>query len=44
MDEDRGSTTTLYFTLQVTNRIHLARIMRRVRRIPEVVRINRSKD
>jgi guanosine-3',5'-bis(diphosphate) 3'-pyrophosphohydrolase len=44
MDEDRGNTTTLYFTLQVTNRIHLARILRRVRRIPEVVRINRTKD
>jgi guanosine-3',5'-bis(diphosphate) 3'-pyrophosphohydrolase len=44
MDEDRGTTTTLYFTLQVANRIHLARILRRVRRIPEVVRINRTKD
>ena len=44
MDDDRGATTSLYFTLQVANRDHLARIMRRVRRIPEVVRINRTKD
>jgi guanosine-3',5'-bis(diphosphate) 3'-pyrophosphohydrolase len=44
MDDDRGVTTSLYFTLQVANRIHLARIMRRVRRVPEVVRLNRTKD
>jgi guanosine-3',5'-bis(diphosphate) 3'-pyrophosphohydrolase len=44
MDEDRGETTSLYFTLQVANRVHLARIMRRVRRLPEVVRLNRTKD
>jgi guanosine-3',5'-bis(diphosphate) 3'-pyrophosphohydrolase len=42
MDEDDGSTTdTLYFTLQVTDRIHLARVMRALRRIQEVLRINR---
>ena len=44
MDDDRSATTSLYFTLQVADRDHLARIMRRVRRIPEVVRINRTKD
>jgi GTP diphosphokinase / guanosine-3',5'-bis(diphosphate) 3'-diphosphatase len=44
MDEDGGETTSLYFTLQVANRVHLARIMRRIRRIPEVVRLNRTKD
>jgi guanosine-3',5'-bis(diphosphate) 3'-pyrophosphohydrolase len=45
MDEDHGETTTsLYFTLQVANRVHLARIMRRVRSIPEVVRLSRMKD
>jgi GTP diphosphokinase / guanosine-3',5'-bis(diphosphate) 3'-diphosphatase len=44
MDDDRGTTTSLYFTLQVANRIHLARILRRVRRVPEVVRISRIKD
>ncbi len=44
MDEDKSKTTTLYFTLQVANRMHLAKIMRRVRRIPEVVRISRTKN
>ena len=44
MDEDRGQTTSIYFTLQVANRVHLAAILRRVRRIPEVVRIYRIKD
>jgi guanosine-3',5'-bis(diphosphate) 3'-pyrophosphohydrolase len=32
---------TMNFTLQVTNRVHLAKIMRQLRGIPEVVRINR---
>ena len=44
MDDDRGTTTSLYFTLQVANRIHLASILRRMRHIPEVVRIYRIKD
>jgi guanosine-3',5'-bis(diphosphate) 3'-pyrophosphohydrolase len=44
MDDDRGQTTSLYFTLQVQNRVHLASILRRIRRIPEVVRIYRIKD
>jgi GTP pyrophosphokinase len=33
----------LFFTLQVENRMHLARVMRRLRSIPEVVRIFRIK-
>jgi guanosine-3',5'-bis(diphosphate) 3'-pyrophosphohydrolase len=41
--EDGGSYTNMYFTLQVSNRLHLARIMRALRRIPEVVRIVRVK-
>jgi guanosine-3',5'-bis(diphosphate) 3'-pyrophosphohydrolase len=40
IDDDRA-TTTLYFTLEVTDRIHLARILRTLRRVPEVVRIAR---
>lgn len=40
IDDDR-ETTTLYFTLEVTDRIHLARILRTLRRVPEVVRIAR---
>ena len=41
MDEDRTATTSVYFTLQVADRIHLARIVRALRRVPEVVRITR---
>ena len=44
MDDDRSATTSLYFTVQVGNRNHLAHILRAVRRIPEVVRVNRLKD
>ncbi|HTY03927.1 MAG TPA: bifunctional (p)ppGpp synthetase/guanosine-3',5'-bis(diphosphate) 3'-pyrophosphohydrolase [Rhodocyclaceae bacterium] len=44
MDDDRGATTTLYFTIQVGNRVHLASVLRRLRRIPDVVRIYRIKD
>ena len=36
--------TALYFTLEVNNRLHLANIMRSLRRIPEVVRIIRVKN
>jgi len=39
--EDGSSYTNMFFTLQVSNRLHLARIMRAIRRIPEVVRITR---
>ncbi|HEX6828079.1 MAG TPA: bifunctional (p)ppGpp synthetase/guanosine-3',5'-bis(diphosphate) 3'-pyrophosphohydrolase [Burkholderiales bacterium] len=41
--EGEGPYTTMNFTLQVKNRIHLAHIMRGLRRIPEVTRINRLK-
>jgi guanosine-3',5'-bis(diphosphate) 3'-pyrophosphohydrolase len=44
MDDDHGGTTSIFFTLQVADRIHLARILRSLRRIPEVVRIARLKD
>ena len=39
--EDGGSYTNMFFTIQVSDRLHLARIMRALRRIPEVVRISR---
>jgi GTP diphosphokinase / guanosine-3',5'-bis(diphosphate) 3'-diphosphatase len=35
--------TTIVFTIQVKNRLHLAHVFRRLRRIPEVVRITRLK-
>ncbi|MCF8199579.1 MAG: bifunctional (p)ppGpp synthetase/guanosine-3',5'-bis(diphosphate) 3'-pyrophosphohydrolase [Sulfuritalea sp.] len=44
MEEDSGDATTLFFTLQVSGRMHLARILRSLRRVPEVVRIARCVD
>jgi guanosine-3',5'-bis(diphosphate) 3'-pyrophosphohydrolase len=44
MDENHGEATTLFFTLQVSDRSHLARILRTLRRVPEVVRITRYVD
>src|SRR5882672_5902941 len=44
MDEERSLYTTMHFTLQVANRMHLAKVMRSLRRIQEVVRIARVKD
>ena len=44
MDADEGSTTALYFTLQVQGRMHLARILRSLRRLPLVTRISRLKE
>jgi guanosine-3',5'-bis(diphosphate) 3'-pyrophosphohydrolase len=44
MDEDHGVYTSIHFTLQVSNRVHLARIMRGIRRIPEVERIVRLRQ
>ncbi len=41
MQEDGSLYTQIHFTLQVSDRVHLARIMKGLRRVPEVVRINR---
>jgi len=41
--EDGGTYTGMRFTVQVMNRMHLARIVRDLRKIPEVVRISRIK-
>jgi GTP pyrophosphokinase len=41
--QDGSQYSTVNFTLQVQNRLHLAKIMRALRRIPEVVRISRVK-
>ena len=44
VEEADGSTyANLYFTVQIRNRIHLAELMRSLRKIPDVVRINRAK-
>ncbi|MFA6120319.1 MAG: bifunctional (p)ppGpp synthetase/guanosine-3',5'-bis(diphosphate) 3'-pyrophosphohydrolase [Sideroxydans sp.] len=41
---NEGEYTALYFTLQVNNRLHLAAIMRNLRKIEEVIRIIRVKN
>jgi guanosine-3',5'-bis(diphosphate) 3'-pyrophosphohydrolase len=40
---DSSAYTVIHFTLQVHNRLHLAHIMRSLRRVPEVLRIWRLK-
>ena len=43
MDNEQGAYTALNFILQVRDRMQLARVMRAVRRVQEVVRIGRIK-
>jgi guanosine-3',5'-bis(diphosphate) 3'-pyrophosphohydrolase len=43
MESEQGDYTALSFTVQVRDRMHLARVMREVRRLPDVVRIGRVK-
>jgi GTP pyrophosphokinase len=40
---DSSAYSIIHFTLQVSNRLHLAHILRGMRRLPEVIRINRLK-
>jgi len=42
-EPDGSQYTTVNFTVQVHNRVHLAELIRNLRKIPEVVRINRVK-
>jgi (p)ppGpp synthase/HD superfamily hydrolase len=44
MDEDRALFTTMHLVLEVANRQHLARVMRALRRLPDVKRISRMKE
>jgi guanosine-3',5'-bis(diphosphate) 3'-pyrophosphohydrolase len=43
MEEESGNYTHLFFTVQVQNRVHLSRLMRALRTLPEVTRITRLK-
>jgi len=44
MEESENSAyTNILFTVQVENRLHLADLMRRLRKLPDLVRINRVK-
>lgn len=42
-EPDDSAYTNIHFTVQVQDRVHLADLMRRLRKIPDVVRINRVK-
>jgi GTP pyrophosphokinase len=42
--EGEGAYTAMHFILQVSNRSHLAQVMRGVRRIREIIRITREKS
>jgi GTP diphosphokinase / guanosine-3',5'-bis(diphosphate) 3'-diphosphatase len=44
MDTEQGSFSALNLTLEVHDRPHLARVMRAVRRIQEVVRLSRTRN
>jgi len=43
MEEEAGAYTNLFFTVRVQNRLHLARLMRALRALHEVVRLMRMK-
>ena len=44
MDEDRAMFTTMHFVLEVANRQHLARVVRALRRLPDVKKISRARE
>ena len=44
MDDEAEEITLLHFMIQVTDRVHLARVIRRLRRLPEATRIARVKS
>jgi len=44
MDDDRSLYTTMAFVLEVANRQHLARVMRSLRRLPDVKKIARVRE
>ncbi len=44
MKEEAGAYSSLFFTVSVQNRLHLAHLMRALRSLPEVVRLQRLKS
>jgi (p)ppGpp synthase/HD superfamily hydrolase len=42
MDEEPSESAVLRFAIQVRDRVHLAQVMRNLRRLSEVARITRS--
>src|SRR5437763_703012 len=43
-EDDRGLFTTMHMVIEVANRQHLARVMRSLRRLPDVKKITRAKE
>ena len=43
-EDDRGLFTTMHMVLEVANRQHLARVLRGLRRLPDVKKITRAKE
>ncbi len=44
MEDDRAVYTTMHFVVEVANRQHLARVMRALRRLPDVKKLARVKE
>ncbi|MNC98768.1 bifunctional (p)ppGpp synthetase II/ guanosine-3',5'-bis pyrophosphate 3'-pyrophosphohydrolase [compost metagenome] len=44
MADDRTMFTTMHFVIEVANRQHLARVMRALRRLPDVKKLARVKE
>jgi RelA/SpoT family (p)ppGpp synthetase len=44
MDEDRALFTTMHLVVEVANRQHLARVLRALRRVPDVKKISRMRE
>ncbi|MGH8689597.1 MAG: RelA/SpoT family protein [Burkholderiales bacterium] len=44
MEDDRTVFTTMHFVLEVKNRQHLARVMRALRRLPDVKKLSRVRE
>ena len=44
MDEDRSVHTNMLLVVEVANRRHLARVMRALRRLPDVKKLARVRD
>jgi GTP diphosphokinase / guanosine-3',5'-bis(diphosphate) 3'-diphosphatase len=44
MEEDRTVFTTMHFVIEVANRQHLARVMRALRRLPDVKKLSRVRE
>ncbi|HXU41352.1 MAG TPA: bifunctional (p)ppGpp synthetase/guanosine-3',5'-bis(diphosphate) 3'-pyrophosphohydrolase [Burkholderiales bacterium] len=44
MEEDRAVFTTMHFVIEVANRQHLARVMRSLRKLPDVRTISRPRE